>query len=157
MELLLWRHAEAVEAGYGEADMQRHLTSRGEKQAQLVASWLEQQKISPIRILVSPAIRCQQTAQSLALPYETDERLGPGADVTDLLVAAGGPADQSPHDASVLLVSHQPTLGRLAALLLSGQEANWTIRKGALWWFSFRKRENTAPVLLKAVIDANLI
>jgi phosphohistidine phosphatase len=42
-----------------------------------------------------------------------------------------------------LLVGHQPALGELASLLLTGREAPWTIRKGAVWWL--RNRPGEAP------------
>jgi phosphohistidine phosphatase len=37
MDLILWRHAEAVEAAPGELDMGRVLTARGDKQAARMA------------------------------------------------------------------------------------------------------------------------
>ena len=65
MDLLLWRHAEAEE---GENDLTRHLTRRGEKQAQAVATWLNKRLPKNLRILASPATRAQQTASALDLP-----------------------------------------------------------------------------------------
>ena len=53
--------------------------------------------------------------------------------------------------------SHQPVLGRIAALLLSGQEAEWTIKKGALWWLSNRTRGDETQTVLRAVIPAELL
>jgi phosphohistidine phosphatase len=51
---------------------------------------------------------------------------------------------------AVLIVGHQPTLGRVAAVLLSGAEADWDIGKGALWWFH---HDNDGETTLFAVID----
>ena len=144
MELILWHHAEAVDAEFGQPDLTRHLSERGEKQARRVARWFRQQHPGKLRIVVSPAHRTLQTAHALAMPFEVEERIGPAADVADLIAAAGWPEAGG----SVLLIGHQPTLGRLAALLLSGQEADWAIKKGALWWFSRRDRET----VLSAVI-----
>jgi len=157
MELLLWRHAEAVEAEAGHPDLKRRLTSRGEKQAQHIARWLSVQQPKHLRILVSPAIRCQQTAHPLALPFETDPHIGPNADVADLLAAADWPEGNGKHGGAMLLIGHQPSLGRLAALLLSGQEADWTIKKGALWWFTNRTREDQTQTLLRTVIEPDLV
>ena len=150
MDLLLWRHAEAED---GIPDVKRKLTKRGEKQAQQMAEWLRQNAPKDLRILVSPAIRCQQTAQALGLPFETDKRLGTDSDVSHLLAAINWP-EGSGHKA-VLVVSHQPTLGQTAALLLSGVEANWTVKKGALWWFSNRTRQGETQTVLKAVVPAD--
>ena len=43
-----------------------------------------------------------------------------------------------------------------AALLLSGQEADWTIKKGALWWFTNRVREGETQTVLRTVMPADL-
>ena len=58
---------------------------------------------------------------------------------------------------AVLIVGHQPSLGRLASLLLAGHEAEWTIKKGALWWFTNRVREGETQTVLRAVIPAELL
>jgi phosphohistidine phosphatase len=39
-------------------------------------------------------------------------------------------------------------------LLLAGQEADWTIKKGALWWFSNRVRQGETQTVLRAMIPA---
>lgn len=56
----------------------------------------------------------------------------------------------------MLLLGHQPALGRLAALLLSGVEAEWTIKKSGLWWFSNRVRTGETQTVLRAVITPEL-
>jgi phosphohistidine phosphatase len=159
MELLLWRHAEAIEASDERPDLKRRLTAHGEKQARRVARWLIEHDPRPLRILVSPAVRCQQTAHPLALPFETDPRLAPAADAADLLEAINWPEGYGKRGGRTLLIGHQPALGRLASLLLLGQERDLAIRKGALWWLSQRKRDKDAPaqMTLKAVIDASLL
>ena len=118
MDLLLWRHAEAED---GIPDLKRKLTPRGEKQAQQMAAWLKAHAPTDLRIVASPAKRCQQTAQALDLPFDTDLRLGPGNSVNDLLAAIDWPDGGEAGQHAVLVVGHQPTLGRTAALLLSGR------------------------------------
>ena len=157
MELIIWRHAEAAEATALVPDLKRRLTTRGEKQARAVAKWLRERQPKHLHILVSPALRCQQTAHALALAFDTDKRLAPGADVSELLAATGWGGGGMGRGSSVLLVGHQPTLGRLAALLLSGEEADWTIKKGGLWWISQRSREDEAQTTLRAVISPELL
>ena len=153
MDLILWRHAEAVEVAAGHPDLKRRLTARGEKQARHVARWLRDQQLRHLRILVSPAVRCQQTAHPLAIRFETDSRLAPTASVDDLLAAANWPDGSG----TVLLVGHQPVLGQLAATLLTGQPLDWAIRKGVLWWFSRRVREGEPRIVLRAVVDPEMI
>ncbi len=165
MDLILWRHAEAAEADGAapKADLKRRLTHRGEKQARTVARWLLERQPKHLTILVSPAVRCQQTAHALGQHFETEARMAPGADVADLIAASGWPEGGGQRGAAVLLVGHQPALGRLAALLLSGQEADWTVKKGGLWWLSRRSREgdahtaHTAQTVLRAVINPELL
>ena len=154
MDLLLWRHAEAED---GIPDAKRKLTPRGEKQAHQMAAWIRQHAPQNLHIIASPAVRCQQTAQALERPFDTDPRLGTGSDVADLLAAAGWPDGGHGQCRAVLIVGHQPTLGRTAALLLSGTEADWTIKKGALWWFSNRTRRGETQTVLKAATTIELL
>lgn len=150
MDLLLWRHAEAED---GEVDLNRRLTSRGEKQARLMAGWLRAHQPKDLRIIVSPAVRTQQTAEALKLPFETNRKIGPEACVSELIAASGWPHANG----SVLIIGHQPSLGRLASLLLAGQESEWSIKKGALWWLSNRIRRDETQTVLRAMIPVELL
>lgn len=60
MDLLLWRHAEAVDSL---PDEQRELTTRGRRQAESIAEWLAERRPKDLRIIVSPAKRALQTAR----------------------------------------------------------------------------------------------
>ncbi len=144
MDLILWRHCEA-EAG--EPDLGRRLTPKGQKQAERMAEWLERHLPDSARILVSPADRAQQTALALPRRFRTLAELAPGASVGAVLAAANWPDAREP----VLVVGHQPTLGMVAAALLAGAEAPWSVRKGSVWWLTNRAREGGAGTLLKAV------
>jgi phosphohistidine phosphatase len=150
MDLILWRHAEAEDSAGPTPDAKRRLTARGEKQARKMAAWLIDRLPRRTRVLVSPTSRTQQTAHALGLPFEIEPKIGVGADCADLLAAAGWPETSG----AVLLVGHQPTLGRLAALLLSGTEADWSVKKGAVWWFVRRRREQDDQTLLRAMIGS---
>ena len=147
MDLLLWRHAEAED---GFPDSERKLTSRGEEQVRRMAAWLKAHVPANLRIIASPAKRCQQTAQALGLPFETDKRLGTDSNAVSLLAAAGWP--DGGKASAVLIVGHQPTLGQTAALLLSGEEDDWTVKKGAVWWFSNRTRKEETQTILRNVM-----
>ncbi|MDP2793768.1 MAG: histidine phosphatase family protein [Sulfurisoma sp.] len=153
MDLILWRHAEAEEAKIGMSDMKRRLTPRGEKQARTVGRWLRQHLPKSTRILVSPAMRTQQTVLPLELPYDTDEHIGPQASPADLIKAAGWPN----LPAAVLIVGHQPTLGALASLLVCGKEGDFSIRKGAVWWVSRKNKPGDDDTFLRAVIGPDLL
>lgn len=147
MDLLLWRHAEAED--HQDDDLGRRLTERGLHQAQRVARWLRQHQPENLRILVSPAMRARQTADAAGLEYEISPQLAPAASAADLIAAANWPVAGG----AVLLVGHQPTLGRLAACLLVGREIDVSMPKGALWWFS---RQGDKATMLKAAMPASL-
>lgn len=156
MDLILWRHAEAEETDGRSPDSKRRLTPRGEKQARKMAAWLKDRLPPKTRILVSPAERAQQTAHALGLAFELKPRIGVGADPADLIATTDWPDGEGNRSATII-VGHQPTLGRLAALLLSGTEADWPIKKGAVWWFSSRARERDNQTVLRAVIGPDLL
>ncbi len=150
MDLLLWRHTEAVE---GNPDHGRELTLRGHKQADKMAAWLHKNKPKRLKVLVSPTVRTRQTANAFTEDFEIVSALGPEGSVADILAATGWPDSSS----ACLVVGHQPTLGRLAALLLSGSEADWTVKKGALWWFTNRVRNGETQTVLRAAIPHDLV
>lgn len=153
MDLILWRHAEAEEGTPDLPDEKRRLTPRGEKQAYDMAKWLRPRLPKKLRILVSPANRTQQTAHALGMPFELEPKIATSACTSDLVAAAHWPAQSG----AVLLVGHQPTLGQLAALLLSGNEQEWTVKKGGLWWLSHRLREEEGKTILRAVINPEML
>lgn len=148
MDLIVWRHAEAYEAEPGEDDMNRVLTSRGKKQAERMAVWLESQLAQGTRVLSSPAVRAEQTVRALGRKYKVRDALSPGASVADILETSGWPDAKYP----VLVVGHQPTLGAVMAELLGMPEPACTIRKGAVWWVRRRHREGQDQTLLHAVL-----
>lgn len=153
MDLILWRHAEAEDGSPSLTDTKRRLTPRGEKQARDMAKWLRTRLPKKTRILVSPAMRTQQTVHTLMLPFEIEPRIALGASVADHLAVANWPRDPR----AVLLVGHQPALGDLAAFLMTGQPLGWSVKKGGIWWFSCRNRDGADQVVLRAVVNPDLL
>jgi phosphohistidine phosphatase len=153
MDLILWRHAEALEMREIRDDLDRALTPKGERQAQRVAIWLNRQLPASTRVMVSPARRAQQTAAPLDRKVKTVSSLAPDGTVEGLLHAVRWPDAREP----VLVVGHQPTLGLTAAYLLAGQPQAWAVRKGAVWWLRAREREGVLQVVLHAVISPELV
>jgi phosphohistidine phosphatase len=146
MDLILWRHAEAQP---GDPDLARQLTPKGRKQAAAMARWLKDYLPKDAKILVSPSMRTRQTADALKREYEIAGGLAPGKSPQEILAASGWPDSGQ----TVILVGHNPSISQLAALLLSGNQADWTIRKGAAWWFTNQVREGESRVLLKAAMS----
>ena len=153
MDLILWRHAEAQLPREGQSDLDRALTSKGERQAQRMADWLNQRIAHSTRILVSPALRTQQTAQALGRHFKTVPALAPDASIEEVLKAVRWPGAAEP----VLVVGHQPTLGLVAASLLCGTPQAWSIKKGAVWWLTNRTRDGDSGVVLKVAIGPDLV
>lgn len=153
MDLILWRHADAFDAAPGEDDMDRALSPKGQKQARRMAEWLTSQLPEGCRILVSPALRTVQTAEALGRKFKTVDQLAPGCDAEDVLLAANWPHAKEP----VLVVGHQPTLGQVAAVLMSGQPQDWDIKKANAWWLVQRDPQDPYSLYLKAVMGPETV
>jgi phosphohistidine phosphatase len=147
MDLILWRHAEAEE---GADDAARRLTPKGIKQAARIAAWLDSRVPRNARMLVSPAVRAQQTAEALARDAETSNQVNTGAQATEVLRAAGWPNGTG----TVIIVGHQPTLGAAAALALTGKAAPWRIKKAGVWWLT---TQGDGKAMVLAVMTADLL
>ena len=150
MDLILWRHAEAEP---GEPDMERRLTKKGTQQAANVGKWLDDRLPATCCVLVSPAKRAQQTAQALQRKFRTKDELAPEVAPASLLAAVNWPHARE----AVVVVGHQPTLGRVAAFLIAGEDAEWSIQKGAVWWLSNRERGHGPAVRLRVVMGPDFI
>jgi phosphohistidine phosphatase len=160
VDLILWRHAEAHEhpdllTGVpGDAeDLARRLTSRGEKQAARMAAWLDRQLPEGARVFASPATRCEQTVMALDRKFKLRDELLPDGDPLDLLELAQWPQGKSP----VVVVGHQPTLGRVIARLLCLTEEDCSVKKGALWWLRHRERGSVSQTVVVTVQTPELL
>ena len=70
-----------------------------------------------------------------------------------ILSAAGWPDDTK----TVLVIGHQPTLGQIASLLLSGAKLDWHIKKANVWWFEQRERNGAPANYLRALMQPSLV
>jgi phosphohistidine phosphatase len=149
MDLVLWRHAEAEN---GPPDPERRLTPKGVKQARRMAAWLRKRLPEDTRVLASPTERTRETARYLDDAFEVTDGIGPGGSASALLAAVGWPKGGG----TVVVVGHQPTLGEAAALLLTGEESGWSLKKGAIVWIASRDRDGRLGVQLCAALSPNL-
>jgi len=118
--LILIRHAKAVDPD-GKDDHARSLAGRGRRDAPAIGRHLAThgQPIDPSEVLISSAVRAQQTWQLLSqhLPAAGEE----GRRVRTLPEAYLAPADRladiirraDPHSRTVLVVAHNPGLADL--------------------------------------------
>ena len=153
MDLILWRHAEAVEAAPHGDDMARELTGRGDKQAARMAAWLDRQLPQSTRILVSPALRTEQTALALGRKFKSNAALAPDGTVAGLLELVQWPAAK----VCTLVVGHQPLLGQTIAHLLGLQAGECAVKKGAVWWLRYRHRADGDSTVLVTVQTPELL
>ena len=152
MHLLLWRHADAEDATGTMPDHDRALTEKGRQQAKHMAAWLNARLPAGTRILVSPAVRAQQTATALKREFATSAALDTSTDYARVLQALG----PWPRAGATLLVGHQPTLGRVASYWLTGTEGDLSVKKAAVWWLTL----DDAPkphALLRAVMTPGML
>ena len=148
MQLILWRHAEAVDDA--PTDHARALTVRGHKQAAKMAAWLRTQLPGGLdgwRVIASPAVRAQQTAASLGIAIETVNAIAPDAPAAHVISTAAWPENSN----NIIVVGHQPTLGMVAARLINGIDGYVSVKKGAMWWFETRERDGRRETVLKAM------
>ncbi len=156
--VIFWRHAEAEEAlgsAQGdETDLRRSLTKQGRRDAALVAAWIKSQLPKPWTVLTSPALRARQTAQHLNDYPAVDARLRPDADLAELLSIVA----ESPRDGGALvLVGHQPTLGRAGLYWITGCDQQFSLRKSGLLWAMERNRDTGIQRSLRACTSADLL
>jgi len=151
MELILWRHADAE---VGQDDLKRELTEKGRKQAARIAKWLKPRLEEDWKVLSSPAVRARQTAEALERKIDIRVTLSIDASEDALLREVGWPNAER----NVIVVGHQPTLGRVAARLIYGKPGDISIRKGSIWWFSSRADEGATvgQTVLRAVMGPDL-
>jgi phosphohistidine phosphatase len=127
VKLLLIRHAEAeaqpplLGRFAGNKDAARRLTAEGKKQMRQVARGLRAIVAGVDVMATSPYVRARETADIVAEIFDCDNpvevpALASGA--TPERLAAW--LDDQPHDATIVLVGHQPDLSAIAGWFLNG-------------------------------------
>jgi len=126
MLVYLLRHGRAHSASASgvHRDEERALAGAGERELATVIQASAGSLVRPKRILHSPYVRARQTAQILAKGVgfagilEEHEGLVPLADPTAILPVLADAA--SSPDTAMALVGHEPFMGRLLAILTTG-------------------------------------
>ena len=115
MNIVILRHGQAE--GYAQTDAQRSLTERGLKDTEQAGLCLQKQGLEFDGVWVSPYVRTQQTAQQVLKSFSELE-----INTQDFLTPESEPKtafDAIKHSEldSLLIISHQPLVGELLALL----------------------------------------
>ena len=133
LAIYLVRHAKAASRReWTGDDRDRPLTESGTAQANALVERLG--RVRPARLVSSPFVRCVQTleplAQRIGLPVETEDALGEGADLAQVVKVLMAVPDRA------VLCSHGDVIPDvISALERRGMvidgEPNW--RKGSVW------------------------
>jgi phosphohistidine phosphatase len=155
----LLRHAEAEDVSPSGRDADRRLTDDGRRRMKTVAKAVSKLDPGYDAILVSPLVRARQTAEPVAeacgfkKPLVETRALTPNAEPVDVLHEL---ARLKPGTA--LLVGHQPHLGRLFGLLLSGRsDLEVPMKKAALAAFDAGADPSLARAELKFYLPPRLL
>jgi phosphohistidine phosphatase len=123
-------------------DRKRPLTEKGLVRTRRACDGLVRLEGDIALVLSSPLRRCVETAECLqqALPAETlvrfGEALAPGGSWRDALRELESTSETS----TVVLVGHEPDLGKLAGVLLFGAPAALPLRKAGACSIEFETR-----------------
>lgn len=159
LDVILWRHAHAKPVQNDQDDLERPLSAKGERQAKLMATWLNERLGEDVIVLSSPALRTVQTANALGLEYQLEQALRPGADVEAVLEVISRHLDAVPDDdqqKQILLVGHQPWIGQTIGRMLD-MPAGMEVKKGAVWWLRSEPEIGSPQFRLLAVMCPQLL
>jgi phosphohistidine phosphatase len=133
MRLILFRHGPAGHADLERwpDDRSRPLNLHGEERVREASHGLVRLEQSFARVISSPLTRAAQTAELLReeLGIEpavtSDDDLAPGGSLRSLIESLS--TDEA--DGTVILVGHEPDLGKLAGTLIFGAPAHLPLKK----------------------------
>jgi len=151
MRLYLVQHGEAKPK---DEDPERRLTEKGRRDVEKVAAFLRPLGLAVASVWQSGKARARETAEILAGALEAEggvvERAGlaPNDPVAPVAEEMGGAAEDT------MIVGHLPFLGKLAALLVAGEESTGTVafRNGGVVCLE-RDREGDWSVLWAVTPD----
>jgi phosphohistidine phosphatase len=161
MEVLLIRHAIAVDHDAAPSDAERPLTRRGVKRFRLAVRGLERLGLALDHVLHSPWLRAVQTAELLTpvLAGRPERVLQP----TPLLTQSPGEAllalaEPFPTDARIAFVGHEPWMGEQLSLLITGTIAhaeNLRFKKGGVAWLDGEPR--AGGMVLRSMLPPSVL
>ena len=138
MKLYLLRHGLAAERGPQgiENDARRPLTPKGRRQLCKIAAALGILKLRFDMILSSPLVRARQTAEIVAARMKLKksllvaEALSPGGSAKNLVANI---LALKPLPKTLLIVGHEPDMGKLISLLVTDKtSAGFSLKKAGL-------------------------
>jgi phosphohistidine phosphatase len=157
MQIFLVRHAIAEDRGpeWEGRDDERPLTRAGIRKFRKAASGLRRLKLEPAVILTSPLIRAAHTAELLQAGLKRKDGVVRVSEALRPERPARPPEElrELAPDAQVVLVGHEPNLGRLASWLLAGhEELRLSIKKGGVALLSMPDPMAGGTAVLEALL-----
>lgn len=161
MRVVLFRHGPAGERdpAHWPDDTQRPLTPKGEQRTAAAAAGLRCLRPDVRQVYTSPLLRALQTTQivarvlSLHAPTETWDELAAGV----ALRAVVGRLSHVPPASTIVLVGHEPDLGRLAGLLLFGETRSIPLRKAGACCLRFEEAPRAGGAHLEWVASPRIL
>lgn len=159
MRLLIIRHGIAEDVGPDGTDEGRRLTSEGIEKTRKVGVGLARVARPPQRVLTSPKVRAEHTARLIADAFDIGYEIHP-------VLAMDSPEAildmlQTRTEETLAIVGHEPTLGALLELLISGRVARGStpLKKAgvACLEVTFGKRHDDTFAELKWVIPPDIL
>ena len=159
MLLYILRHTEAEALSPSGLDADRALTEAGTKRMKAVARAISRMEPDFDAILVSPLLRARQTAEPVAAACRFDgdlqesESLLPGSDPTNILDEL-----EATEWKTVLLVGHEPHMGRLFGRLVCGRkDCEVPMKKASLAVFEIEPRLGPGRAELRSYLTARIL
>jgi phosphohistidine phosphatase len=136
MELYVLRHAMAVDQEHTDRDAERMLTTEGRERLRRSTRCWDGLGVTVDLILTSPFLRARQSAEVAAVALG----MAGGIEVCPALSAGASPsaivraiAERCQEDHRVMIVGHEPDLGRLVSVLVCGDDgAGFRMKKAGL-------------------------
>lgn len=131
MNLYLIRHGDAAD---GPVDAKRPLTPLGREQARRLADFLHRHDLRVRAVWHSGLVRALQTANVIQSAVRSDDGLVARPDLGPMDKTAPVAKAIAKSDADLMIVGHEPFLGKLAARLVTGRAKRpiLSLEKGAM-------------------------
>lgn len=161
MRVVLFRHGPAGERDPAKwpDDAQRPLTAKGEQRTAAAAAGLRRLRPDVRHLFTSPLLRALQTTQIVARvlalhgPVETWEELSGGVPLREVVARLS----QVPPSSTIVLVGHEPDLGRLAGSLLFGETRAIPLRKAGACCLLFEDTPRAGGAHLQWVASPRML
>jgi phosphohistidine phosphatase len=159
MRLLIIRHGIAEDIGPDGTDSGRRLTPEGVEKTRHIARSLVKLARKPDLILASPKIRADHTARIIAEAFDVKVQTLPilqEEDPVELITALAARKEET-----LAIVGHEPTLGALVELLISGrmQRGSTPLKKAGIACFdlTFSKSPSDFSAQLKWLLTPEIL